>query len=239
MRDARVFMLPSSEGDEIEVAKSHGALERNIHICDSNPAIVAVLKRRFRACVSHGIPAERALDKPGARYHLINLDVCQTALFAGTGGAERAAYGALCTGGVLAVTWQKGRDREMAYLARLSAAAGSEVSRLSWLGRFLSATHAVGGKGDGTLRRLYLVRHNQYRLGAVPMEWAAWVSRVDGALSPADLKLENAELGLSLMSLAVVKECIKRERAGDTSSPLTIADQVLDDGSWKGHLWER
>lgn len=45
--EASVFLMPSSEGDEVDVCLSHGFRERNLTVCDRNPAIVAHLKRRY------------------------------------------------------------------------------------------------------------------------------------------------------------------------------------------------
>lgn len=75
--DATVLLMPSLEGDEIEVAKSNGFRESNISILDSNPAIVARLKRKYPRVTAYGVEAKRVFPraaKSGAIFDVVNLD---------------------------------------------------------------------------------------------------------------------------------------------------------------------
>ena len=207
LADAKVFILPSSEGDEIEVAKSKGIREANIDICDSNPAIAATIKRRYPLVRAHGVLAARALRERRRSYHLINIDLCGTVNSVG-----RTAYWAgrqLIEGGVMAATWIKGRDKKVSDLIKR---VGSEsvtrpvlVSFGAWAGHNF-ASLLDGGRGefagipigneaepmteesairylrttlkkDGYVRSLVQVRNESYVLHRAPMEWAAWKSQ--------------------------------------------------------------
>lgn len=76
-----VALLPSSEGDEIEVALSNGFRQHHIHIIDKNPAIVALLKRKYPFVNTYGVDvvtALRRMAKAGVELKFINLDLCGT-----------------------------------------------------------------------------------------------------------------------------------------------------------------
>jgi hypothetical protein len=77
--ESHAFLLPSSEGDEIEVALNCGFKEEHLHVCDSNPAIVATLKRRFRRINTYGVKASVAANRMAAKgieLTCANLDFC-------------------------------------------------------------------------------------------------------------------------------------------------------------------
>lgn len=60
----QIALMPSSEGDEIDVALSKGFKEYNLHIIDMNPAIVATLKRsRFPRVTTYGVTVGRAAER--------------------------------------------------------------------------------------------------------------------------------------------------------------------------------
>lgn len=72
---ATAMLMPSIEGDEIDVALSKGFRERNLHIVDQNPAIVATLKRRYPRLHTYGVPLVRATERlPELTF--ANLDLC-------------------------------------------------------------------------------------------------------------------------------------------------------------------
>jgi hypothetical protein len=78
-KDKTVFMLESLDGMEIQKCLKLGFSESNLHVCNANPAVVAVLKRRFPAINTYGVPAERALyriAKAGIKLSVISLDFC-------------------------------------------------------------------------------------------------------------------------------------------------------------------
>jgi len=74
---ARVFLIESLEGREIEKALRLGFSE--LHVCNSNPAVVATLKRRYPMIQTYGVDAYRALrraDSLGIAFDIISLDFC-------------------------------------------------------------------------------------------------------------------------------------------------------------------
>lgn len=75
----QMALMPSIEGDEIEVALSKGFREENLHVIDFNPAIVASLKRRYPRLHTYGVPVRRAIIRmaeAGTRLDGFNLDLC-------------------------------------------------------------------------------------------------------------------------------------------------------------------
>jgi hypothetical protein len=77
--DAQAMLMPSLEGDEIEVALNAGFRERNLHVVDMEPAVVATLKRRYPKITTYGISASRAFERMACRgvsIQCANLDFC-------------------------------------------------------------------------------------------------------------------------------------------------------------------
>lgn len=171
MTNAVALILPSIEGDEIEVARGAGLREEHIHVCDENPAIVAVLKRRYPRIVTHGIPVRRVLTERPHMYHLINLDLC--GVLDGVLSTVGPSVMALRDGGCLALTWQKGRDQRWC-----AANAALGIRREEY------ATAVVRSIGEFSLRTTSTLRQAQYRSGRVPMQWAAWKLSLDTTADP-------------------------------------------------------
>ena len=76
---AHALLMPSIEGDEIEQALRSGFRERNLHVVDRNPAIVAHLKRRYRNINTYGVNASHAAHRiadRGIELSVANLDLC-------------------------------------------------------------------------------------------------------------------------------------------------------------------
>jgi hypothetical protein len=77
--NANVLLMPSLEGDEIEVAMNAGFRESNLHVVDFEPAIVATLKRRYPRINTYGVSASRAMERlarEGVRIRCANFDFC-------------------------------------------------------------------------------------------------------------------------------------------------------------------
>lgn len=70
------LLLPSIEGDEIEVALNAGFKQSELHVVDRNPAIVATLKRRFPYINTYGVSVQKIHDRLGHRLRFANLDLC-------------------------------------------------------------------------------------------------------------------------------------------------------------------
>jgi hypothetical protein len=111
---ARVLLMPSAEGDEIEVALRNGFRLENMVIVDRNPAIVATLNRRYgnrmQAMGCDVVRAAERLVAAGQWVNIANLDLCGH-----TGSSADVARQFVDTGvfgecGMLAVTCLKGRE---------------------------------------------------------------------------------------------------------------------------------
>lgn len=79
LAEAQALLMPSLEGDEIEVALNAGFREQNLHVVDQSAAVVATLKRRYRRINTYGVAASEALKRisnSGVRLHAANLDFC-------------------------------------------------------------------------------------------------------------------------------------------------------------------
>lgn len=77
--ESHALLMPSLEGDEIEVALNAGFRECHLHIVDKNPAIVATLKRRYPKISTYGVTASAALRRisaSGIKLRAANLDFC-------------------------------------------------------------------------------------------------------------------------------------------------------------------
>ncbi len=114
--EKHALLMPSSEGDEIEVALANGFRQEHLHIVDENPAIVATLKRtRFSRIHTYGVTTARAIDrirKEGIALTCANFDFTGPIL---TGAQERVIHAstlpeAFAPRNVLAITCLRGRD---------------------------------------------------------------------------------------------------------------------------------
>lgn len=80
--DLHALLMPSAEGDEVEVALSKGFRETNLHIVDKNPAIVARhLANRFPRAQRYGVDLHRALERvrrSGAYLSVMHADLTGT-----------------------------------------------------------------------------------------------------------------------------------------------------------------
>lgn len=76
---AQALLMPSLEGDEIDVALNAGFREQNLHVVDWEPAVVATLKRRYPKIHTYGVSVSRAfkrLSSDGVRLTCANMDFC-------------------------------------------------------------------------------------------------------------------------------------------------------------------
>lgn len=76
---AHALFMPSSEGLEIETARQAGYQYRRMHVVDSNPAIVAHLKRRWPEVLTYGVTVDRAVERcilNGVNLDVLHLDYC-------------------------------------------------------------------------------------------------------------------------------------------------------------------
>jgi hypothetical protein len=113
---AHVLLMPSLEGDEIDVATANGFRQQNMHVVDWNPAIVATLKRRYPKIHTYGVELGRAVERmaaAGISLSCANLDLCGC-LSETTGATMLRAFRARAwvDEPLIAVTVLRGRERK-------------------------------------------------------------------------------------------------------------------------------
>lgn len=111
---AHALLMPSSEGDEIEVALRRGFHQSHLHVVDRNPAIVAHLKRRYPLIHTYGVSVERAAERiadAGQTISFANLDLCGPIARPLLQVVEGVALSGVIENGVIAVTMLRGRER--------------------------------------------------------------------------------------------------------------------------------
>jgi hypothetical protein len=77
--DKKIFMMPSLEGTEIDIAIKKGFSEYNIIICDKEPAYVETLKRKYPKIKTYGVELNRAIERMKAdkiELDIMNADLC-------------------------------------------------------------------------------------------------------------------------------------------------------------------
>jgi hypothetical protein len=107
--------MPSSEGDEVDVALSQGFRESQMVIVDENTAIVASLKgRRFPRVIAKGGRigdiGGKLVRSGSPKIHIVNADFTGTVQTAAREAGDLAASGALAPAAMVAVTMVKGRE---------------------------------------------------------------------------------------------------------------------------------
>lgn len=129
---AHAALMPSIEGLEIEVAKQNGFRECHLHVIDSNPAIVATLKRKYPYINTYGVDVRKAIDRireRGVRLSCANWDFCGPAVSAlGQDLMSTCSDPAIYTPeNLIAFTAMKGRD-DPNWLAVVEGAWKSQVA---------------------------------------------------------------------------------------------------------------
>lgn len=198
-RYSRALLMPSSEGDEVEVALSKGFRLDNLHLVDDNPAIAAHLKRRFPLATTYGVRVGRAAErmaKRGITLDAANLDLCaclnermlteECRRFTASGVMER---------GLIALTLLRGREkaifreitarREAEFLCPTDHLFPGEIRPFGDVaasclgndrGRVVLAMEALAGHPDllQAPYRCFLCRYGTYRstAGTQSMLWA-------------------------------------------------------------------
>jgi hypothetical protein len=116
---AQVLLLPSSEGDEIDVALSKGFKEYNLHIVDQNAAIVAVLKRRYPRANAYGVSVDRACEriaKLGIKLDFANFDMCSNIESVMNDLRAIAKIECFSNPNLISITVMRGRERDLGHL---------------------------------------------------------------------------------------------------------------------------
>lgn len=195
-RLATALLMPSAEGDEVEVALRNNFREDRLHLADQNAAIAAHLKRRYRRSTCHGVSVSRAaerLAKRGVRLDVANLDLCGHIDVGSPTANEIRAFittGVMADRSLLAITTLRGRERRLDWLKR-SADVISDVYKQ----REVPINGHVSHEGDaaritelvcllrepvqrsvGITRYLpKLLRHGTYRSNHQTLLWAVFV----------------------------------------------------------------
>jgi hypothetical protein len=193
-------LLPSIEGDEIEVTLASGFLEKNLHVVDRNAAIVATLKRRYPRIQTYGVDVLTAVRRriPKGTLHLANLDLCAPL------GHQWAAIAVVTASrlspeGVIAATYLRGRDSQISSIVnghRPVASTREEAIRLCFVPEVRDAIFAgqrpdlepaiermmssgEPGEPREQIARRWLGLYNKdfrvghYQSGHSPMSWVA------------------------------------------------------------------
>lgn len=151
---SHALLMPSAEGDEIDVALSKGFREENLHVVDRNPAIVAHLKRRYPKVNTYGVEIGRAaqrISENGVWLSVANLDLCgQVSDKQARTLSSFAVWAPMEHHGLVAVTALRGRESRGAFnLLKTQKEKYRESSlddvRLSYMGAGLSL-HNCGTK---------------------------------------------------------------------------------------------
>lgn len=115
LADSHALLMPSSEGDEIDVALNNGFREYNLHVVDWNPAIVAHLKRRHPLINTYGCLVSKAgerIARSGIKLSVANLDLCNQISAARTVEIETFFRNEpMVDGGAAAFTILRGREQ--------------------------------------------------------------------------------------------------------------------------------
>lgn len=112
---AQALLMPSAEGDEIDVALANGFREENLHCVDRNAAIVAHLKRRYPKIHTYGVELEAACERMGQAGVLIrvaNFDLCSNVNASQIRMLMRM-WLPFTVASLVAITMLRGREREL------------------------------------------------------------------------------------------------------------------------------
>lgn len=177
---AHALLMPSIEGDEIEVALSKGFRAEHLHVCDRNPAIVATLKRRFPKVQTYGVDIVRACERiveAGVTLEVANLDLCgqvsdrylrTLAAVSATGALDQAA---------VAVTALRGRERHWRCKLGVTAEALTEMSKgskdfgVALLADQIGRYHQCDGQLGAMARTLMISVALSHRCWPVPPDF--------------------------------------------------------------------
>lgn len=189
-----VLLMPSIEGKEIEVAEAAGFSRYRMHVVDENPAIVAVLQRRYPGINTYGVTVARAakrLATNGIKLKFANLDFCGQV-------APRLSHELFCFASAgclddslayMAVTMLRGRENQgtQDYLCaamgeslrgRLNGKWRDVLSKLSeWdTRRVLFIGSHLAYRGGDHLVSTVPIRCESYRstAGTQTMLWSVW-----------------------------------------------------------------
>lgn len=190
------LLMPSLEGDEIDVAKANGFREDQLHVVDNNPAIVATLRKRFPRIKTYGVSAARATErmaKAGVTVGHMNLDLT-ACVSPGLVGECRsiAASGAMAPHCVVAVNMLRGRETRSTF-DYLQALGDEQVSRNPEMGDMRFRGYRLTVADIARLHTILLpfaqhriwrlLRAGIYKTGPQTMLWfvaetvsAAWVN---------------------------------------------------------------
>jgi len=179
---AQALLLPSSEGDEIEVALNVGFREPNLHIVDRNAAIVATLKRRYPLIHTYGVAVARAaLRIKSGSIHVANLDLCSNISPSWFMSAYAVGRG-MAHGGVLAATYLKGRDPIVSGTIRRSK--DDHCGRIDCEGPLVCSRSAIEDDDRASIASDLLglarapFRRGEYQSHVSPMAWVAGVTEL-------------------------------------------------------------
>lgn len=230
--ESHALLMPSIEGDEIETAVNAGFRESNLHIVDSNPAIVATLKRRWPSINTYGVSIERAFERisnSGVKLRFANLDLCgPMSIRLGQILCAIASTDCVTANGYIAISMLRGREdprltqfmsicsviSPLVWERAFGALSDFDARRLRFIELCLSLS------GDGRMvKSLHPIRGEKYlSVSGQTMLWSVWQVR---RLADVIECLEGIDGEITRIS----------ERLGNwkaTSGDLTAAYQARD-----------
>src|SRR5262245_13570924 len=171
--ECHALILPSLEGDQIEVALAHGFAQDHLHVVDRNPAVVATLKRRYPHIQTYGVRASdavRRIKKAGVLLDCANFDftACLGDAFArewnliALHSKWRAPY-------AIALTLQKGREHPP-WSQEIEAVADGLPEALDARLAIAAALWQWTRQGS----RVHWFYTSQYRIARVPMVYGVF-----------------------------------------------------------------
>jgi len=169
--DAYAIILPSKDGEEIEVAIQYGVPEEKIICVDENPALIAASqwRKKFPRCKYYGCKISQLpekLEEDGRRVAIANLDLCNNFSEDLLDEIQSFFKTPRYEGFNVSITVSKGRENK-AVTALLGMVAGSlplQEKRLSAL---------VRGSFPNS-REMMLTGEGTYTHNRTPMAWASF-----------------------------------------------------------------
>lgn len=196
---AQALLMPSAEGDEIDVALSKGFRERNLHIVDSNPAIVANLKRRYPSVNTYGVSLAKAIGRiedAGTKLSCANIDLCNCIGTPMMLEVAQAFAGDVWdhAGAVVAITVLRGRERSEYFTACQELGAGdTDAGRVEFMRSLVSRQFIESlletPEKDWILNTVTKLRSEIYRSGRQTMLWSAF--RIISALGRLEAEIRD------------------------------------------------
>lgn len=207
LRHEHVLLMPSLEGIEIDEALSRGFLQSGLHVVDSNPAIVATLRRRYPDIRTYGVGIDRAHDRvaeAGIRLFGASIDFCSNAVWSTAKILVNCSESDCWQDGArVVVNVLRGREDK---LSRSLHITDEGIRSAAWLG------HVLARWDSGSVKPNIRDAWRLWTLCAALPRHIAVVRRVSGYVSSNGQSFMTAVL--SMRRVAAVRQALFEKRAG-------------------------